>query len=49
MFEIGNSIEKAKKIINELKLTTINIDSYEDCEIIVDLMDENAINHHPDV
>jgi len=44
MPETENPLETAKRIIEEIKLTPENIDAYEDCEIITDLIDEDILN-----
>lgn len=44
MSETGNPIEIAERIIKEIKLTPENIDAYENCEIITDMMDEDVLN-----
>jgi hypothetical protein len=43
-----DALRKATEIINELKLTPKDIDEYEDCEIISDLMDDDMISHVED-
>ena len=48
MSETGNPIEIAERIINEIKLTPENIDAYEDCEIITDLMDNDVLDEIDD-
>ena len=40
----SDQLERLKKIINEIGLTPQNIMEFEDCEIISDLMDEDAVS-----
>jgi len=44
MSETGNPLEIAERIIKEIKLTPENVDAYEDCEVIADLMNEDVLN-----
>lgn len=43
-----DAIRKATEIIREVKLTPQNVEEYEECEIISDLMDDEMLKHVED-